>query len=55
MEILKAIINIYLNIIKEIFGLSVNKAKAELKKAKEKKRLKALKQAKKTNQTVKIN
>ena len=37
MEILKAIINIYLNIIKEIFGLSVNKAKAELKKAKEKK------------------
>lgn len=37
MEILKAIINIYLNIIKEIFGLSANKAKAELKKAKEKK------------------
>ena len=42
MEILKAIINIYLNIIKEIFGLSANMAKAELKKAKEKKEAQSL-------------
>lgn len=40
MEILKAVFTVYRNILKEIFGLSVNRAKTKIKKMQEKREVK---------------